>query len=156
MVMAGSLMMAPAAIAHPAGGLSAGTADTAIGTRVDPINIYQNQATRRCMDDTDHGGFRTWTCNGTPAQRWIVHRWPDNTYRFQNLNTGRCIDDNSANGFRTRTCNTSPNQSWYVRYWADGTRRFQNQATGRCIDDSANGFRTLPCNTSPNQSWYVR
>src|SRR4051812_19944208 len=130
MVMAGSLMMAPAAIAHPAGGLSAGTAGTAIGTRVDPVHIYQNQATGRCMDDSANG-LRTRTCNGTYAQQWIVHRWDDGTYRFQNRATGRCIDD-SANGLRTLPCNMSPNQSWIVNRWADGTRRYKNQATGRC------------------------
>jgi hypothetical protein len=118
----------------------------------DPIYTYKNQATARCIDDTDQG-FRTWTCNGTNPQRWWVKDWGDGTFRFQNVNTGRCIDD-SDQGFRTWTCNAGQNQSWYVTYWGDGTRRFQNQATGRCMDDSGNGFRTWSCNTGQNQSWF--
>ena len=36
----------------------------------DPIQTFQNQNTGRCIDDTNSGGFRTFPCNGTPAQQW--------------------------------------------------------------------------------------
>lgn len=90
-----------------AGTLFTGTAAQA----ADPIYTYRNQATGRCIDDTSNG-FRTWTCNGTNPQRWIVHQWGNGTYRFQNVHTGRCIDDSSA-GFRTWSCNSGQNQSWF-------------------------------------------
>lgn len=117
----------------------------------DPIWSYSNQGTGKCIDDTP-AGFRTYNCNGTNAQRWIVHTWNDGTVRLQNVNTGRCMDDSAT--FRTLPCNSSTNQSWWVVYWNDGTRRFQNQATGSCIEDSILGLRTPNCDTSVWQSWY--
>lgn len=119
----------------------------------DPVWSYRNQATNRCMDDTNEGGFRTWPCNGTNPQRWTVHTWNDGTVRFQNNATGRCIYDSNT-GFRTMPCDSSTNQSWWVKYWNDGTRRFQNQQTGRCIRDGNDGFFTWTCDASTNQSWF--
>ncbi|GIH10007.1 hypothetical protein Rhe02_80740 [Rhizocola hellebori] len=118
----------------------------------DPIWSYSNQGTGKCIDDTP-AGFRTYNCNGTNAQKWIVHSWNDGTVRFQNVNTGRCIYDGNQ-GFRTLTCNSSTNQSWWVVYWADNTRRFQNQATGYCMEDSILGLRTVNCDSSQWESWY--
>jgi hypothetical protein len=119
----------------------------------DPIVSYSNQGTGKCIDDTP-AGFRTWTCNGTNAQRWIVHTWADNTVRFQNVNTGRCMED-TPSVFRTSPCNSSEAQSWWVTYWNDGTRRFMNQATGACIEDSwLLGLRTPNCDSSVWESWY--
>jgi Ricin-type beta-trefoil lectin domain len=31
---------------------------------------FRNQNTGRCIDDTDNGGFRTFSCNGTRPQQW--------------------------------------------------------------------------------------
>lgn len=118
----------------------------------DAINTFKNQATNRCIDDTDRG-FRTWDCNGTNAQNWIVHKWNDGTVQLKNVNTNRCMYD-SDQGFKTLSCDSSPNQSWYVRHWADGTLELKNQATNRCIDDSNVGFRTLGCNAGTFQSWF--
>ncbi len=115
----------------------------------DPIFTYQNQITNRCMDDTSQG-FRTWPCNDTNPQRWIVHAWADGTYRFQNVNTGRCIDD-SSQGFRTWPCNSGQNQSWFVTVFKGNERQFQNQATGRCITDEP--FTVTACTASDYQRW---
>ncbi|GGR27105.1 RICIN domain-containing protein [Streptomyces netropsis] len=118
----------------------------------DVVQSFRNQATGRCMDDTNNG-FRTWSCNGSTPQKWSVHVWGDGTRQLRSLNTGRCVED-TDNGFRTvATCNSNPEQSWWVKAWGDGTVRFQNQATMRCIDDSSLGFRTWACNDTPYQSW---
>ncbi|GLP67025.1 MULTISPECIES: RICIN domain-containing protein [unclassified Streptomyces] len=118
----------------------------------DAINTFKNQATNRCIDDTGNG-FRTWDCNGSNAQNWIVHRWNDGTVQLKNVNTNRCMFD-SDQGFKTLDCDSSPNQSWYVKKWADNTIELKNQATNRCIDDSNVGFRTLGCNAGTYQSWF--
>ncbi|MFJ3326056.1 RICIN domain-containing protein [Streptomyces griseus] len=114
---------------------------------------FQNQATGRCIDDTDNG-FRTWSCNGSYAQKWNIISWTDGTRQLRSVNTARCMED-TDNGFRTvQTCNSSREQSWWVKVWNDGSIRFQNQATGRCIDDSSLGFRTWACNDTAFQSWF--
>ncbi|MET9415679.1 RICIN domain-containing protein [Streptomyces klenkii] len=118
----------------------------------DVVQSFRNQATGKCMDDTNNG-FRTWSCNGSTPQKWSVHVWGDGTRQLRSANTGRCVED-TDNGFRTvGSCSSAPEQSWWVKVWADGTVRFQNQATLRCIDDSNQGFRTWACNDSPYQSW---
>ncbi|MGK5637127.1 RICIN domain-containing protein [Streptomyces sp. URMC 126] len=136
---AASLIPAPGALAAPAG-------------TTDVVQSFRNQATGRCIDDTNQG-FRTWSCNGSTPQKWSVHVWGDGTRQLRSVNTGRCVED-TDNGFRTvGSCGSAPEQSWWVKVWGDGTVRFQNQATGRCIDDSNQGFRTWACNDSPYQSW---
>ncbi|MFJ2607894.1 RICIN domain-containing protein [Streptomyces sp. NPDC087425] len=138
------------------------TTDTALASANDSASAaraadatqgFRNQATGRCMDDTD-AGFRTWSCNGSGPQLWDVKVWGDGTRQLRNVSTGRCVED-SDDGFRTvGTCGSSPAQSWWVKVFADGTVRFQNQATLRCVDDSSLGFRTWPCNDTPYQSWF--
>ncbi|MBD0841790.1 MULTISPECIES: RICIN domain-containing protein [unclassified Streptomyces] len=118
----------------------------------DVINTFKNQATNRCIDDTNQG-FRTWSCNDSNAQKWIVHKWNDGTVQLKNVNTNRCMYD-SDQGFKTLPCDDSRNQSWYVKKWADNTIELKNQATNRCIDDSNVGFRTLGCNAGTFQSWF--
>lgn len=147
-----SLVQAPVALAAaaPSSPSSAGAA-----APVSPYDAqsFRNQATGRCIDDTDNG-FRTWSCNGSNAQKWNVISWNDGTRQLRSVNTARCMED-TANGFRTvQTCNSSPEQSWWVKVWNDGSIRFQNQATGRCIDDSSLGFRTWACNDTAFQSWF--
>lgn len=120
----------------------------------DVVQTFRNQNTNRCIDDTD-SGFRTWPCNGTDPQKWIVHQFQDGTVRFQNVYTRRCIYD-ANDGFRTVTnCDSSTNESWYVAHWGDGSIRLENQATQRCMDDTTAGFRTwAPCNSTPAESWF--
>ncbi|GAA0593171.1 hypothetical protein GCM10010174_05330 [Kutzneria viridogrisea] len=109
--------------------------------------------TGRCIDDSNDGGFRTFSCNGGNYQRWGVDDWADNTHRLMNRVTGRCIDD-SDYAFRTNTCNFSQYQSWYFIGHGGGVV-LKNQATGRCIDDSNDGgFRTFTCNNGAYQDWY--
>ena len=120
----------------------------------DPVRHLVNQWSGNCLDDTP-SGFRMWPCNGTNAQRWIIHTWNDGTVRLQNVNTRRCIDDTNDFGLRTWDCNSGQNQSWWVKRWNDGTRRYQNQATGYCIYDSNAGLRRAVCSTSAAASWWV-
>jgi hypothetical protein len=122
----------------------------------DPIYIYKNQGTSRCIDDTFNGGLREYACNYTDPQRWRVHQWADGTVRLQDVYTNHCLDDTVDSGFRTWDCNSGENQSWWVVFWGDDTRRFQNQATGRCIEDTYSyGLRTTSnCDDSVWQSWY--
>ncbi|MFF7727106.1 RICIN domain-containing protein [Streptomyces sp. NPDC008001] len=141
-LVATSLVPAPGALAAAASPAGA----------QDAVQTFRNQATGKCMDDTNNG-FRTWSCNGSTPQKWSVHVWNDGTRQLRSANTGRCVED-TDNGFRTvGNCGSNPEQSWWVKVWADGTVRFQNQATLRCIDDSNQGFRTWACNDSPYQSW---
>lgn len=144
-----------ASLAAPPGALAAenGSGPASPARVADATQSFRNQATGRCMDDTDNG-FRTWSCNGSNPQLWDVKVWDDGTRQLRNVNTNRCVED-SDNGFRTvGTCSSSPAQSWWVKVWGDGTVRFQNQATLRCIDDSSLGFRTWPCNDTTYQSWF--
>ncbi|WP_432842027.1 RICIN domain-containing protein [Dactylosporangium sp. CA-092794] len=143
LTMAAGLLAAPSAAQAGAG---------------DPVYIYQNQGTNRCLEDSFNNGLRTYPCDsnkGNP-QRWRVHSWADGTVRLQNVYTAHCLDDTFDFGLRTWDCNDGENQSWWVVYWGDETRRFQNQATGRCIEDSyVNGFRMASnCDDSVWQSWY--
>ncbi|MFJ6700015.1 RICIN domain-containing protein [Streptomyces sp. NPDC091272] len=149
-----SLASAPGALALEGDPAPQGTETvTTPAGAVDAIQSFRNQATGRCLDDTDNGGFRAWSCNGSNPQKWSVHVWGDSTRQLRNVATGRCIED-TDNGFRTvGACNSSPEQSWWVTVWGDGTVRFQNQLTGRCIDDSSLGLRTWGCNNTPYQSW---
>lgn len=145
-------VFALASLAAPSDALAVENGSPSPARADDAIQSFRNQATGRCMDDTDNG-FRTWSCNGSSPQLWTVHTWDDGTRQLRNINTGRCVED-TDNGFRTvGTCSSSPEQSWWVKVWADGTVRFQNQATLRCIDDSSLGFRTWACNDTPYQSW---
>ncbi|MCX4846451.1 RICIN domain-containing protein [Streptomyces sp. NBC_00893] len=143
-----------ASLSAPTGtALAAGNGSASPARAADATQSFRNQATGRCMDDTDDG-FRTWSCNGSNPQLWDVKVWDDGTRQLRNVNTGRCVED-SDNGFRTvGTCGSTPEQSWWIKVWDDGTVRFQNQATLRCIDDSSLGFRTWPCNDAPYQSWF--
>jgi hypothetical protein len=120
----------------------------------DPVQTFQNQNTGRCIDDTNQG-FRTFPCNGSPAQRWSVHVFNDGTRRLQSANTGRCMFD-SDTGFHTVSpCDTSRNQSWFIDHPAPGQIAFRNQATQRCIDDTdQGGFRTFSCNSTRPQQWH--
>ncbi|MEU9851693.1 RICIN domain-containing protein [Streptomyces sp. NPDC047974] len=148
-LLGGALSLASLTPATGAVAASSGPAGQA--RTYDAVQSFQNQATGRCMDDTDNG-FRTWSCNGSSPQRWNVRVWGDGTRELKNINTGRCIEDTDS-GFRTAVCNSSREQSWWVQVWNDGTVRFQNQHTSRCIDDSSLGFRTWACNSLPYQSW---
>jgi hypothetical protein len=127
-------------------------ASGALAPAADPIQTFQNQNTGRCIDDTPQG-FRTFSCNGTRAQQWRVHRFLDGTRRLQNINTGRCMFDSNF-GFFTTGCDASTNESWFIDHPAAGQIAFRNQNTGRCIDDTPRGFRTFSCNGTPAQQWH--
>ncbi|MEI7031547.1 RICIN domain-containing protein [Streptomyces pratensis] len=143
-----------ASLAAPPGAPAAENTSQADARTAAATQSFRNQATNRCMDDTD-SGFRTWSCNGSRPQLWDVKVWGDGTRQLRNVNTGRCIEDSHTNGFRTvGSCSSAAEQSWWVKVWGDGTVRFQNQVTLRCIDDSSLGFRTFPCNDLPYQSWF--
>jgi hypothetical protein len=135
----------------------AGSAVPAVSHRAespaaDVTQTFQNQNTGRCIDDTDQG-FRTFSCNGSPAQQWRVHVFNDGTRRLQNVNTGRCMFD-SDGGFRTVSpCDAGTNQSWFIDH-PGGQVAFRNQATQRCIDDTDQGFRTFSCNGTGPQQWH--
>ncbi|MCB5164725.1 RICIN domain-containing protein [Streptomyces bambusae] len=113
----------------------------------------QNNATRRCMDDSFAYGLRAFGCNGTDFQQF---RFGDGTYyhELRNKVTGRCIDDSFAYGLRAFTCNSQSYQQWSVSNTTGGTT-FRNRATGRCIDDSlAYGLRAFDCNGMNYQKWW--
>ncbi|EOD66467.1 RICIN domain-containing protein [Amycolatopsis vancoresmycina] len=114
-------------------------------------STFQNQATGRCIDDSDFG-FRTNACNGSIYQKWTPIGSSGHSHQFQNQFTGRCIDDSDF-GFRTNECNLSPYQMWFP-YQTGGGYTLQNQFTGRCIDDSDFRFRTNVCNFTEYQTFF--
>lgn len=137
-----------------------GFAAMAGSASADSTQTFKNQWTKKCLDDSNYG-VRTFTCNGTKFQQWIVHVWKDQTRQLRSNSTGKCLDDSSL-GLRTFNCwpgsdSRSKFQSWYVHRWNDGTIQFRNQSTGRCLDDSSgSGLRTVKCYAggSKYQSWY--
>jgi hypothetical protein len=148
------LLMASPVPAHAAGGALSAASSGAVAPAADPIQTFQNQNTGRCIDDTDSGGFRTFSCNGTRPQQWRVHVFLDGTRRLQNVNTGRCMFDSNG-GFFTTSCDASTNESWFIDHPASGQIAFRNQQTGRCIDDTdQGGFRTFSCNSTRPQQWH--
>ncbi|MFD4176292.1 MULTISPECIES: RICIN domain-containing protein [Streptomyces] len=113
----------------------------------------QNNATRRCMDDSFAYGLRAHECNRQDFQQF---RFGDGTYfhELRNKVTGRCVDDSFAYGLRAFDCNNQSFQQWSVSNTTGGTT-FKNRATGRCIDDSfAYGLRAFDCNRTNFQKWW--
>ncbi|WP_327250547.1 RICIN domain-containing protein [Streptomyces sp. NBC_01244] len=112
----------------------------------------QNNATRRCMDDSFEYGLRAYACNGLDFQQF---RYSDGTYHeLRNKVTGRCVDDSAAYGLRAYACNGQSYQQWSVSNTTGGTT-FRNRNTGRCIDDSAAyGLRAYTCNGQNYQKWW--
>ncbi|MGW7546772.1 RICIN domain-containing protein [Streptomyces sp. NPDC054770] len=146
-------------LARSAGAVMLGAASFTIAaaahaTAADDLEIFQNQQTLLCMDDSTGYGMRAYTCNGGDFQQWYVHVWGDSTRQLKNKHTGRCLSGNSSTPLAA-ACYASEAQSWFIDHWADGTIRFRNQSTETCIDDSKeNGFRTHACNDGTAHSWF--
>lgn len=77
----------------------------------------QNNATRRCMDDSFAYGLRAFDCNRTDFQqfRFSDGVWGGDRYSHEVRNkvTGRCIDDSFAYGLRAFDCNGMNFQKWW-------------------------------------------
>jgi hypothetical protein len=132
------------------------TAADAGGVTILAPQTYKNEATGRCMDDSDRG-LRAVGCHGGTTQQWNVSG-STGARQLKNVATGRCLDD-SDRGFRTVGCHGGTTQQWNVHRWNDGTLQFKNRGTSRCADDSSAGLRTWTCwpgsdSRSKNQSWY--
>ncbi|MEU2306503.1 LamG-like jellyroll fold domain-containing protein [Streptomyces misionensis] len=112
-----------------------------------------------CLDDAgahtaNHTKIQTYTCNGTPAQTWVLHA--DGSLRV----VGKCLD--AADGgtdndtlLQLYTCNGTPAQKWTTG--ASGS--LVNPHSGKCLDDphasTANDtqVRLYTCNGTPAQDW---
>lgn len=118
------------------------------------VAVLQNENTKRCIDDSQAYGLRSYPCNGTNYQKWVLGYYGNgNSYR--NIATGRCIDDSQAYGLRSFPCNNLAYQDWAVNTPASSTDHYWNRATGRCLDDSFSyGLRSFPCNNLNYQWWY--
>ncbi|MCF3129504.1 LamG-like jellyroll fold domain-containing protein [Streptomyces olivochromogenes] len=112
-----------------------------------------------CLDDAsahtaDHTKIQVYTCNGSAAQKWVLH--DDDSLRV----LGKCLDvtdgatDNGAL-IQLYTCNGSAAQKWTTG--ASGS--LVNPQSGKCLDDpgssTANGtqVRLYTCNNSAAQNW---
>ncbi|MFF4761081.1 RICIN domain-containing protein [Streptomyces sp. NPDC001292] len=78
----------------------------------DEVWTLKNQATGRCLDDSDAYGLRSYFCNASTFQSWKIRRWNDGTRELKSQATGRCVDDSDAYGLRAYPCNATPFQSW--------------------------------------------
>ncbi|MFE4992370.1 LamG-like jellyroll fold domain-containing protein [Streptomyces mirabilis] len=112
-----------------------------------------------CLDDAgshtaDHTKIQIYTCNGSPAQQWVLHN--DGSLRV----LGKCLDvtDGSTdNGtlLQLYKCNGSGSQKWTTG--ASGS--LVNPQSGKCLDDpgsaTTNGtqVRLYTCNNTAAQNW---
>ncbi|MEW2113732.1 ricin-type beta-trefoil lectin domain protein [Streptomyces sp. NPDC005474] len=112
-----------------------------------------------CLDDVgahtaDHNKIQIYTCNGSPAQQWVLH--DDGSLRV----LGRCLDATDGgtdNGtlLQLYHCNGGGSQKWTT-----GTSGgLVNPQSGKCLDDpnasTTNGtqVRLYTCNNSTAQNW---
>ncbi|SNX62822.1 ricin-type beta-trefoil lectin protein [Streptomyces sp. TLI_55] len=112
-----------------------------------------------CMDDAgahtaDHTKIQIYTCNGSPAQQWVLHG--DGSLRV----LGKCLDATDGgtdNGtlLQLYKCNSSGAQKWTT-----GTSgSLVNPQSGKCVDNpgasTTNGtqVRLYTCNGSAAQNW---
>ncbi|TQJ75411.1 LamG domain-containing protein [Streptomyces sp. SLBN-31] len=112
-----------------------------------------------CLDDAnahtaDHTKIQIHTCNGSPAQQWVLH--DDGSLRV----LGKCLDATDGgtdNGtlLQLYKCNGSGSQKWTT----GSTGSLVNPQSGRCVDDpsasTTNGtqVRLYTCNNSAAQNW---
>jgi hypothetical protein len=68
-----------------------------------------NQATGRCLDDSNAYGLRAYPCNGGVYQRLQFISNHDALFMRA---TGRCVDDSFSYGLRSYPCNSSQYQVW--------------------------------------------
>ncbi|WP_329227963.1 ricin-type beta-trefoil lectin domain protein [Streptomyces canus] len=112
-----------------------------------------------CLDDAgahtaDHTKIQIYTCNGSPAQQWVLH--DDGSLRV----LGSCLDvtdGGTDNGtlLQLYHCNGSGSQKWTT-----GTSGgLVNPHSGKCLDDpsasTTNGtqVRLYTCTNSAAQNW---
>ncbi|WP_326573643.1 ricin-type beta-trefoil lectin domain protein [Streptomyces sp. NBC_00487] len=135
------------------GGAEAASGTTAV---LAPRQTFQNDATKRCLDD--HGGLgnlRTFACNNTDFQKWEVFTVGDARV-LKNVATGRCLDDHGGLGnLRTFACNDTNFQKWLKAPYEGGAIQLKSVATDRCLDDHGGlgNLRTVPCNWQHFQAW---
>ncbi|MFG2360924.1 LamG-like jellyroll fold domain-containing protein [Streptomyces mirabilis] len=112
-----------------------------------------------CLDDAgshtaDHTKIQVYSCNGSAAQKWVLH--DDGSLRV----LGKCLDvtgGGTDNGTLVQlyTCNSSTAQKWTTG--ASGS--LVNPQSGKCLDDpgesSTNGTQVqlYTCNGSTAQNW---
>ncbi|MFF4724701.1 ricin-type beta-trefoil lectin domain protein [Streptomyces mirabilis] len=112
-----------------------------------------------CLDDAgshtaDHTKIQVYSCNGSAAQKWVLH--DDGSLRV----LGKCLDvagGGTDNGTLVQlyTCKSSTAQKWTTG--ASGS--LVNPQSGKCLDDpgesSTNGTQVqlYTCNGSAAQNW---
>ncbi|MFE0511124.1 ricin-type beta-trefoil lectin domain protein [Streptomyces sp. NPDC058964] len=112
-----------------------------------------------CLDDAgahtaDHTKIQVYACNGSAAQKWVLH--DDGSLRV----LGKCLDVTGGatdNGtlIQLYTCNGGAAQKWTIG--ASGS--LVNPQSGKCLDDpgasTTNGtqVRLYTCNNSAAQNW---
>ncbi|MEU1275610.1 LamG-like jellyroll fold domain-containing protein [Streptomyces sp. NPDC005799] len=112
-----------------------------------------------CLDDAgshtaDHTKIQIYTCNGSAAQKWVLH--DDGSLRV----LGKCLDATDGgtdNGtlLQLYKCNGGGSQKWTTG--ASGS--LVNPQSGKCVDNpgaaTTNGtqVRLYTCNNSAAQNW---
>ncbi|MFJ6666564.1 LamG-like jellyroll fold domain-containing protein [Streptomyces sp. NPDC091383] len=112
-----------------------------------------------CLDDAgahtaDHTAIQTYACNGTAAQKWVLHA--DGSLRV----LGKCLDATSGgtdNGtlLQLYTCNGTGAQKWTT----GATGSLVNPQSGKCLDDPAASttndtqVQLYTCNGTAAQNW---
>lgn len=132
---------------------AAGTTGEDIRPQSGSLNIVFNDHTGRCLDASYSFGIRSYPCNGSVYQEWIVFTADGGyTRTLMNNATGWCLVDNAA-GVGGVRCNGQEATNWLFSW---GNYALQNTVTLRCLDDSFSyGLRTLSCNGLNYQKWIL-
>lgn len=111
---------------------------------------YKNQATGRCLDDSQQYGLRPFGCNGLDYQLFQI----TGGAAIINNHTGRCLDDSPQFHLRSFPCNGLQYQRWTVSSVGPNLV-FINKYTNLAIDDSLQfGLRTFTVNFQTYQQFF--
>lgn len=126
----------------------------------------------KCVD-VNAGGFydganiQQWTCNGSPAQRFIMQSLGDNRFQFMNLGSGKCIDVSRSSiydgaNIQQWTCNGTLAQTFMVDPVGGGYASIINARSLKSLDvanwgtyDGAN-IQQWTYFRGANQQWAIR
>ncbi|WHT22585.1 hypothetical protein N8J89_16425 [Crossiella sp. CA-258035] len=119
------------------------------------VNVFKNQASGQCLDDSIEYGVRMHPCNGLNFQQWQVLSTgtgsPD--HEFKNLATGRCIGTEWGNDrVSGGQCRVSGQSMWRTKRWNDGTFQLNNLWASKCLEHRGS-LHVAGCNSSREQSW---
>ncbi len=139
-----------------------------VGTVGDKPAVIEVHAARgKCLDvqgsgKTNGTPVQIYTCNGSAAQKWLVHG-DDNGLRLENANSSKCLDvdnNNAANGtvIQIWTCKSGPAQTW--EYNLNATTALKNAGTGKCLGlpkyDNGHNAQLYACNGAGPQQFDIK